>query len=481
MQEEELIKLVEKIKKIKCETQEIEVKSANKGTPERLYDTLSSFSNQDTGGIIVFGVDEKQNYEVVGVYNSQELIKKVTEQCKQMQPEVRAVFTVAEIEDKSVVSVEIPAIDISERPLFYRGIGRIKGSYIRVGDADEPMSEYEIYSYEAYRKQTRDDIRVVEDKGMDFFDPVMLNKYLYKVKENRTNLSKLEDYEILELTGVTKNGIPTLAGIMGLSKYPQAIFPQLSITAVVVPGIYMGETGEEGERFSDNKRIEGRIEEMLDETIGFINRNMKVKTIINSNGKREDKSEYPIVAVREVILNALMHRDYSIYTEGSPIRLNIFKDRLEITNPGGLYGKLSVDSLGQVHSSSRNQTLTNILEVLGVAENRYSGIPTIKSQMKKFNLPSPEFIERRGVFVVTLRNSEKEIIEKFDTGSKDKNREEILEFCITPRSREELVRFTGRTQYYMIKNIIQPLIEDGNLKLTLPKTPRSKNQKFYKS
>lgn len=84
------------------------------------------------------------------------------EQCNQMEPPVRAVFTSIEIDGKYVVSAEIPPIDISERPCFNKAKGRIKGSYIRVGDADIPMTEYEIYSYEAYRKKYQDDIRIVE-------------------------------------------------------------------------------------------------------------------------------------------------------------------------------------------------------------------------------------------------------------------------------------------------------------------------------
>lgn len=68
-----------------------------------------------------------------------------------MESAVRALFTVCDIDDKVIVSAEIPGVDISERPVFYKGVGRIKGSYIRVGESDELMSEYEVYSYDAFR------------------------------------------------------------------------------------------------------------------------------------------------------------------------------------------------------------------------------------------------------------------------------------------------------------------------------------------
>ena len=94
MQIEDLRKLVDKIQHLQCEMQTIELKAAKKGCPTRLYNTLSSFSNQDEGGIIIFGLDEKHDYAAVGVYDPQDLQKKVTEQCKQMSPAVRALFTI---------------------------------------------------------------------------------------------------------------------------------------------------------------------------------------------------------------------------------------------------------------------------------------------------------------------------------------------------------------------------------------------------
>ena len=287
MQAEELKIMVEEIKRQKTEKQCVELKAAHQGCPTRLFDTLSSFSNQDDGGIIIFGIDESKGYDIVGVYDVQDLQKKVTEQCKQMEPRVLALFTVCEINDKLVVSAEIPGVDISERPVFYKGVGRIKGSYVRIGDSDELMNEYEIYSYEAFRKRIKDDIRLVEDAKIKYFDQEQLDKYLYSVKKERKNFSNnVSDEEILELMGVFNDGVPTLAGTMVFSKYPQAYFPQLCITAVVVPGTEIGEIGEDGERFIDNERITGSIPEMLDLAVDFVRRNSRTKTVVDENGVR---------------------------------------------------------------------------------------------------------------------------------------------------------------------------------------------------
>lgn len=119
----------------------------------------------------------------------------------------------------------------------------------------------------------------------------------------------------------------------------------------------------------------------------FVKRNMKTTTIVNSEtGKREDCTEYPIAAVREAILNALVHRYYSIHTEGMSIQIQMFDDRMEIRNLGGVYGRIRINQLGKVQPNTRNPILVAALEVMGITENRYSGIPTIRRGMQEYGL-----------------------------------------------------------------------------------------------
>lgn len=477
MLSEELLVLIKKIQEIKAESQTVEVKSAHNGCPKRLYDTLSSFSNQDGGGIIVFGLDEKQGFEAVGVYDLQDLQKSVTEQCNQMEPAVRGVFTFAEYEDKNICALEVPSVELVERPCYYKGAGKVKGSYIRVGDADLPMTDYEIYSYESYKKHIHDDEREVERIDLSYMDREILDKYIVEKKQAKPKFSKLNEEQIYEMLNIKRNERFTLAAVMNFALYPQGVFPQLGITAVVVPGYSIGELGNSGERFVDNKRIEGTISEMLEEAMVFCKRNMKIKTIIDSKtGKRNDRTEYPINAVREAILNALIHRDYSVHTEGTPIQINFFTDRLEIHSPGGLYGRMTVEQLGKARPDLRNPTLATMAESLNQAENRYSGIPTIRMEMKEYGLPEPEFKNGRNEFVVTLYNKEIEQ-KKICLTLEDK----IVEFCKEPKSRKEIAEFLEiKTTTYAYSKYILPLLEEGRLGMTIPDIPASRNQKYYK-
>ncbi len=471
-----LIELIDRVVAARTEFQFVELKAARTGCPSRLYDTISSFSNSDVGGVIIFGIDEDKGFEKCGVYDLGDLQQKVTEQCDTMTPKVRPVFSYVEIGPETFIcSVEIPSIDITERPCFYSGKGRLKGSYVRVGTNDEPMTEYEIYSYEAFRKKYQDDVRVVSRVTDAAIDQAEFNKYIELLRENKPNLSRLGTEQITELMSLTKNGEYTLVSTLLFSIYPQAFFPQLCIVATALPGKEIGQVGKDSERFLDNARIEGTISEMLSQALSFVRKNIRTKTIINSKtGERTDVPDYPIDAIREIILNALVHRDYSIHTEGMPIQMQIFSDRMEITNPGGLYGRISVDQLGKTQPDTRNPVLATALELLKITENRYSGIPTIRREMSEAGLPAPRFENVRGTFKVTLFREAPES-EKGKAPT-----EELLEFCSVPRSRKEIADYLGiKTVAYVMASYVKPLIEEGRLAMTNPERPRSSDQKFY--
>ena len=290
-------------------------------------------------------------------------------------------------------------------------------------------------------------------------------------------MANLDDESIYELMSVTRNNEITLSTTMIFSPYPQAYFPQLCITAIVVPGTEIGNLGDSGERFIDNQRIEGSISDMLDEAIRFVKKNMKNKTIINpETGAREDRTDYPITAVREAIINALVHRDYSIHTEGMPIQIIMYEDRMEIRNPGGIYGRIKVDQLGKIQPDTRNPVLALALETLRVTENRYSGIPTIRREMEKYNLKEPKFADERGSFIVTFYKDGN--VAKAEPELEGVNN--LLIFCRTPRTRKEICEYLGLSSVtYAIQTHVMPLVESGKIKMTNPEKPKSLKQLFY--
>ena len=476
MQEETLRQLISDIERQKTEKQTLELKAAQYGFPHKIYDTISSFSNQDDGGIINFGISESDDYSVTGVYDAKDVQKKMMESCVQMSPVVRPILTVCEVNGKFVVSAEIPGVEITQRPVYYAGVGKVKGSYIRVGDADKPMTPFEVYSYEAFKKRIQDDVRTVDQAKLRLFDQKRIEEYLRAVKRERSNLAKnVSDEDILELMGVTVDGRPTLAGLMVFSQYPQTYFPQLCITAVCVPGTELGELGTDGKRFIDNKRITGSIPDMLEEAMEFIKINSRTKTIIDENGKRQDKAEYSMIAVREAVLNALVHRDYSIYTENIPISIEMYRDRMEIKSSGGLFGDVPVELLGKIRAETRNAVLINILELLNITENRYSGIPTMRIECQKYGLPEPEFQVKRGEFIVTFRNNIYNVQKTID---KTDIKKALLDFCKIPRSREELTVFTGKSKYYTMSKLLKPLLNSGEIVQTIPEKPKSSRQRY---
>ena len=313
------------------------------------------------------------------------------------------------------------------------------------------------------------DLNTVERAGLGDLNMELLDNYLVKLKVVKPKFANLPKEDILKLQGIAIGGKPTVAGLLIFGKYPQAFYPQLSITAMVTAGNdafeYNGET-----RFIDNQRIEGTIPEMLDLGIAFVRRNMRVSTVVDARtAKRNDKEEYPLIAVREIILNSLIHRDYSIHTTASPIRLIIYRDRLELENPGGLYGRLTLSELGRAPADTRNEFIAGILEILIDNENRFTGIPNVRGYMKEANLPEPEFYTKRGQFKVVLRNS---VI-----GEQEKN---LLAFCKTAKSRAEIAEYLSvSTIAYAMSKYIQPLLDKGQLKMTIPKIPKSPKQQYF--
>ena len=352
------------------------------------------------------------------------------------------------------------------------------------------MTDYELYSLQSYNDHIFEDTRPNKRATVEDLNEEQLDLYIEKVKSNKPHFSKNDFNKCLKLCGIIDSNkeqiYPTLAGIMTFGEYPQSFYPQLFIACVVVPGTELGDTGTLGERFIDNKRIEGTIEEMLNGTMNFLRRNMKTSVIIDTNGNRTNRTEYPLEALREAVANALIHRDYSTQTENAYISVNIYEDRIEVLNPGTLYGTNKLEKLGTATTmESRNPTIVRILEEKGsVIENRHSGIPTMKREMKKYGLPEPEFYEERDSFKVIFRNS---IADKQQSDTQSDTQftiitditDKVLKYCEEPRTAKEIRDYLNiSSKRYVAYNIIKPLINMGKLEYTNKNSINARNQKY---
>ena len=154
---------------------------------------------------------------------------------------------------------------------------------------------------------------------------------------------------------------------------------------------------------------------------------------------------------------------------------------MEIRNPGGIYGRIKVNQLGKVQPDTRNPVLASALEILGITENRYSGIPTIRKEMESFNLLEPEFIDERGSFIVKFFKEEKKSISKAgEVLEIEEDIRNLLLFCKTPRTRKEICEYLGLTSVtYAIQTHVMPLVEKGLMKLSIPDKHKSSKQLYY--
>lgn len=443
------------------------------------------------GGIIIFGLSEDNDFTTEGVYDVKDLQKQITDLCSDsMEPTIHPDILAFEFEGKNILAVKIEEILQNKKPCYYKPSGIKNGSYTRIGDRDDKMTDYELYSLQSYKDHIFEDTRPNKRANIEDLNLEELNSYIEKIKSTKPHFAKNDFNKCLKLCGIVDSNkeqiFPTLAGIMTFGEYPQSFYPQLFIACIVVPGTELGDTGSLGERFIDNKRVEGTIEEMLNDTMSFLRRNMKTSVIIDENGNRINRTEYPLEALREAVANALIHRDYSTRTENAYISVNMYEDRIEVLNPGTLYGTNKLEKLGTATTmESRNPTIVRILEEKGsVIENRHSGIPTMKREMKRYGLPEPEFYEERDCFKVIFRNrmayksqSDTQSDTQFTIATNIT--EKVLEYCKEPKTAKEIRDYLNiSSKRYVAYNIIKPLIDMRKLEYTNKKSINARNQKY---
>lgn len=413
---EELREILNNLTDLRTEGAFVELKRAASGLPRRLWETISSFSNSPGGGLIILGVDEADGFDVVGVDDPKKAQDDLASLCDQMEPPVRPLIQAHQVEGKVVITAEIPEVSLEYKPCYYKGAGLPNGAFVRVADGDRHLTSYEVQMMLASRGQPREDEAAVAGSGEQDLDPELVQLYLKRLRADEGGpFRAISDLDALKTTRVLVEHdgrwVPSLAGLLALGRYPQSLFPSLGMTFVVYPTPRIGERGPGGERFLDNRRFEGPISHMILKATDALKRNMKRRSIVRGLF-REDIWEYPEETLREALVNAFAHRDYSPHSRATPVQVQMFPDRLVIMNPGGLYGPVTVDRLGESGvSATRNQTLMRVLEDLPIpgenrtlCENRGSGIGTMLSSLRAVGMKPPEFDNEVAVFRVTFPN-----------------------------------------------------------------------------
>lgn len=417
MLQDELLSLLERLRKVGRDVREVEVKRAQNQLPERLWETLSAFANSAGGGVRLLGIEESDGFEITGVTDPAKLQADLASLCDQMEPPLRPVVDVHELAGRQVLVAEIPEVPPEQKPCYYRPVGLTHGSYIRVADGDRRLTEYEIQLLLSWRHRPRYDRQPVMGKTLADLNAERIHAFLKHLRSHKPTApyQGWDDRTLLTAFGVAVEQagtlVPTLAGYLCFADFPQDEFPGLHLTVVRYPTPHPGQAGARGERLLDNVKVEGPIVEMVLQGLRTVQRNLQTRAIIRGLF-REEVPEYPLTFLREVIVNALAHRDYSPQAQSTPVQVRIFPDRIEVENPGGLFGPVTEDRLGEPGlTATRNETLMRILEDLPaelgrtICENRGTGIVSMLESLRQAGLQPPLFQDLRTTFKVTARNA----------------------------------------------------------------------------
>ncbi|MBN1333994.1 MAG: putative DNA binding domain-containing protein [Synergistales bacterium] len=404
MTQYELLDLLKDLREDNQEDVPLHIDSASHEVPKDLWKTLSAFANTPGGGVIILGIDPRKDFSITGVRSAVDMKDSILSLCSQMCPRLDPLIQVFQLDNRDVIAIEVGEALPGQKPCYYRGQGYYNGSYIRSGNEDRPLSPYEIQSISESSSQPKYDAEPLSGTSVKDLDPSLLRSFLERMRARPgTPFGDWNNEKILEASRVLvrdRHGklAVSLAGWLSFAPYPQGLFPSLCITLLRFPTPVAGEPGPDGERFLDNVKIEGPLPQLVVHSMKAVKRNMHRRDVVQGLF-REEHWEYPEEAIREGIVNAIGHRDYSPQARVSQIQILMFPDRLEFVSPGGIYGPIIPDQLGEAGiQSSRNETMMNILENLpplgenrSLCENRGSGLAAVMVSCRKEKLSPPGF------------------------------------------------------------------------------------------
>ena len=411
LSKEKIIELVGNCIDSASENDELEFKDARGGIPKELWISISAFCNKPRGGIVVFGVREKKignkrEYEVIGKLDLAVLQEKIISLItSKMRNFGEYSLKTLELKGHHLLALLISETSDVNKPCYNLDLGLPRGAYIRVGNSNRQISEEEMKAFLRYSPMYQYDRTKAAGSSIEMFSKEKIEIYLQKSAEKTgRKFSGDQPYtKVLKNVGLivdsNSDTFPTVAGFLIFANFPPqdlSAFSRYMIRCVRYSGKSASST------IIDKGDVQGTLDEQIDGAHKFILKNIAQEAKIVGT-RRVEKFEYPELALREVVANAIIHRDYMI--TGTYTHVQVYSDRIEVANPGTLPPGVTIDNLRD-SQFSRNEVIARVLRDLDYIEEFGRGIDLIYSSMSDWGLVEPLFKNRSNMFKVTLLGKE---------------------------------------------------------------------------
>jgi ATP-dependent DNA helicase RecG len=385
------------------ESERLEFKSSLADVNEIVED-ISAFSNSK-GGKILVGVSNSG--KILGLEIGKDTVERLTNKIvSNTEPKVYPNITTKDFDKKKVIVIEVQ--EAKEKPVF--AFGR---AFKRVGKSTLRMNKEEIERMILERKKVYWDSLICEEASLKDIDEEKVRWFLRKAKNERNfNINvEIPIREALERLELIKNGKLTNAAILLFGKNPQRFFYQAETRCARFKGISPVE-------FTDMKVFGGTLIEQVENAVSFVLDHIPMRVVITGKPGREEIYEYPPFAIREAIVNAICHRDYTIM---SNVQVRIFDDRIEVWGCGPLPEPLTLKDLKKEHKSiPRNPLISKCFFLIKFIEQWGTGTNRMIESCLKHGLPEPlfEYVARDFVVIFRKYRVTEEVMEKLNERQK---------------------------------------------------------------
>jgi len=344
--------------------------------------TICAFLNLK-GGIIEFGKDNIGN--IIGIEVSEFTLTKISQKINsKIKPEIIVVIEKNIIDYKEIIRIIVP--EGHNKPYFLEGV-----AYIRVGAETIIMPPDKIKEIIKEQQQTYWELQICQDANLDDIDENTITKFIDLAKMFKSLPITSENKKtILKKLGLIKDEKILFAGILLFGKYPTNFILNNTLRC----GRFKNSTSSE---FIDLKDYDGNLFQNIESGISFLKEHMKLSAKIVGLYRKETW-EIPIEVLREGIINALIHRDYSIHGN---TYIKVYDEQIIISNPGYLMKGLDLKELYKDHLSvQRNELLAKTFYYTGLIDSWGKGITNIINTLKKENIDIPTFKENMAYFSI---------------------------------------------------------------------------------